>query len=125
MKRLLALVAIALLAAGCTGKADKAQSGAPLNLRTTFSPDPPKQGPETITVTLTDTNGAPIKGADVKISTTMPAMSMTGPAVTGADNGDGTYTAHLRLNYATGWQFAVSAATNGNRAMAVVSKDVQ
>lgn len=124
MKRLLALVAIVLLAAGCTGKADKAQSGAPLNLSTTFSPDPPKQGSETITVTLTDANGAPVKGADVKISTTMPAMSMTGPTVTGSDNGDGTYTAHMMVNYATGWQFAVSAAANGTRATSTVSRDV-
>ena len=124
MKRLLALVAIALLAAGCTGKADKAQSGAPLNLSTTFSPDPPKQGPETITVTLADSSGAPVKGADVKISTTMPAMSMTGPTVTGSDNGDGTYTAHMKLNYATSWKFVVSAASGENKATFVVSKDV-
>ena len=124
MKRLLALVAIALLAAGCTGKADKTQSGAPLSLSTAFSPDPPKQGPQTITVTLTDASGTPVKGADVKISTTMPAMSMTGPTVTGSDNGDGTYTAHMKLNYATNWNFAVSAAANGNRATSTVSRDV-
>ena len=124
MKRLLALVAIALVAAGCAGKADKAQTGAPLNVATAFSPDPPKQGPETITITLTDASGAPVRGADVKISTKMPAMSMTGPTVTGSDNGDGTYTAHIRLNYATGWQFATSAAANGNRATSTVSRDV-
>ena len=124
MKRLLAIAVIALLAAGCAGKADKAQTGAPLNLSTAFAPDPPKQGAETITVTVTDATGAPVKGADVKISSAMPAMSMTAPTVTGSDNGDGTYTAHMKLNYATTWNFAIAVAAGGNKASTTVTRDV-
>ena len=125
MKRVLALVTIVLLAGGCAGKTEKSQTNASLNVATTFAPDPPTQGPETITVTLTDASGAPVKGAAVRISSSMPAMSMTGPTVTGSDNGDGTYTAHMKLSYATSWKFAIAATVNGNKAASVVTKDVK
>jgi len=50
---------------------------------------------------------------------------MSGPSVTAKDNGDGTYTAHVTLQYATNWQFAVSARAGGKKGVAQVTADVK
>ena len=124
MKRILAISSILLLAAGCGAKTGSAQSGAPLNVATAFAPDPPQQGNETITVTVTDSAGTPVKGAAVKIASSMPAMSMGGPTLSATDNGDGTYTAHAKLQ-ATQWKFEVSAASGGKTANQELTVDVK
>lgn len=92
---------------------------------TAFTPNPPKKGTDTLTVTLKDGSGAPVKGATVKIDTAMPSMSMSGPSVSAKDNGDGTYAARLSLQYATGWRFAISAKAAGKTGTAQVTTDVK
>jgi hypothetical protein len=84
-----------------------------LSMSTTFAPNPPHQGPETITVMVKDATGKPVKGAKVKIATNMPSMSMPGPTLTAQDNGDGTYSAQTNLNYSTMWTFTVTASAKG------------
>lgn len=120
MKHVLALAALTLLVA-CGG--GSASNG--LSISTTFSPDPPKQGSETVTVRLQDGAGAPVKGATVHISTTMPAMSMSGPTVVAVDNGDGSYTAKIVVAYATKWVFAISATSGDKNASATVDRDAK
>ena len=130
MKTIIILIAAALIA-GCSSHTTKPQftstvaGPSDLAITTAFAPDPPQKGADTLTVTLKDSTGAPVKGATVKVATTMPAMNMMGPAVTAHDNGDGTYTAALLLQYATSWQFAITAESNGKSGTAQRTADVQ
>ncbi len=94
-------------------------------MATQFAPDPPKQGPETITVTVKDASGNPVKGATVKIGSKMPSMSMTGPNLTATDNGDGTYAAQTNLNYATQWVFEIAVSAAGKNGTVHVTQDVK
>lgn len=119
MKHGFALVALALLAA-CGAK-----TSAPLRVTSIFSPNPPHQGSEAIIVTLRGADGKPVTGASVTISTSMPSMSMAGPSAIANDNGDGTYTAHITLQYPTTWTFHISASANGNTAATDVKRDVR
>ncbi|HVA29547.1 MAG TPA: FixH family protein [Candidatus Baltobacteraceae bacterium] len=120
MKPLLAVTVLLALAA-CGGKATSSQ----LSVTAAFSPNPPKQGSEAIIVSLKDADGKPVTGATVRIVTTMPAMSMTGPNAIAKDNGDGTYTANLVLQYATSWTFDVDAAVGGKSMTAEINQDVK
>jgi ABC-type glycerol-3-phosphate transport system substrate-binding protein len=121
-KRLLITISsLALVASlsACSGKSNDASTSSSgtasgdLTMTTSFSPNPPKQGPETITVTVKNTTGDTVKGATVKIKTNMASMSMSGPTLTATDQGDGTYVARTKLEYATTWTFDVSASANG------------
>ena len=130
MKHAIAMSVALLLLVGCSGKqqtADDQQSAASgdLKVTTTFSPDPPKQGSEALTMTVKDASGAPVKGAVVKVATTMPTMSMSGPSTTATDNGDGTYSATLSLQYATSWHFIVTASDNGKTARSELVQEVK
>jgi nitrogen fixation protein FixH len=118
---LITISSLALIASlvACNGKANDAnasssgKSSGDLTMTTSFSPNPPKQGPETITVTVKNATGDTVKGATVKIETNMASMSMSGPSLTATDQGDGTYVAHAKLDYATTWTFNVSATADG------------
>jgi ABC-type Fe3+-hydroxamate transport system substrate-binding protein len=133
LRRLIVPIALAVMLCACTSKSDtsssttrtQARTAGGLSIAAQFAPDPPKQGPETITVTVKDAAGTPIKGAAVKIATNMPAMSMAGPTLTPADGGDGTYAAQTNLNYATQWVFDISVAANGKNGTVRVTKDVK
>src|SRR6202008_1318141 len=46
----------------------------------TTEPDPPRKGGNTLRVKLTDANGAPISGAEVSATFSMPAMPAMGMA---------------------------------------------
>lgn len=119
--------------AACASKTDTSSSATTTSMQSTgdfsvatqFAPDPPKQGPETITVTVKDASGNPVKGATVKISSTMPSMSMSGPNLTATDNGDGTYAAQTNLNYATQWVFNVAVSAGGKSGTVHVTEDVK
>jgi len=89
-----------------------------------FDPSPPKQGSETIMVSIKDASGKAVKGASVTIATRMPKMSMTGPNLTLQDNGDGTYSAVTNLNYSTTWVFDVNASQAGKSAKAEFDQKV-
>jgi nitrogen fixation protein FixH len=125
------MMLIATLAA-CASKNDtssssttQAQTAGDFSVATQFSPDPPKQGPQTITVTVKDASGNPVKGATVKIASTMPAMSMTGPTLTAIDNGDGTYASQTNLNYATQWVFDIAVSAGDKHETVHVTRDVK
>ncbi|MDQ6826437.1 MAG: FixH family protein [Candidatus Eremiobacteraeota bacterium] len=127
--KIVALVAAALLAASCSSKDKDGQTGSAgasnLRITTAFAPEPPRKGSDILTVTLKDGTGAPVKGAIVQVDTTMPSMSMPGPSVTAHNNGDGTYFARLALQYATSWQFTVSAKAAEKTGTARITADVK
>jgi nitrogen fixation protein FixH len=127
--KLLSFLAILSLFA-VSGAAASADSMSGMNtsalaISTAFDPKPPHQGPETITVTVKDAMGKPVKGAKVKIATNMPSMSMAGPKLTAQDNGDGTYSAQTNLNYAMTWSFAVTASAQGKTVTSTTKVDVK
>ncbi len=127
--KIVALVAAAVLIAGCSSKDKERQTRSTaagnLSITTAFAPESLRKGSEMLTVTLKDATGAPVKGAIVKVDTTMPSMSMPGPSVAAHNNGDGSYSARLALQYATRWQFAVSATAAGKTATAHITADVK
>jgi nitrogen fixation protein FixH len=132
-RRLLVSVVLVATVAACASKTEtsssttavQAKTAGPFSVATQFSPDPPKQGPETITVTVKDASGNPVKAATVKIVTKMPTMSMSGPTLTATGNGDGTYAAQTNLNYATQWTFDISVSATGKSGVAHVTQDVK
>ena len=105
--------------------ADNMAMAGKLNVTAKFNPAPPKQGSETILVSLKDAKGKPVKGARVKVASTMPSMSMSGPSMTAHDNGDGTYSAKTKINFATKWTFDVSASAGKQKGAAHLSADVK
>jgi nitrogen fixation protein FixH len=131
--RLILSVALIVSVSACASKSEtssdttvtQAQSAGPFSVAAQFLPDPPKQGPETITVAVKDAAGNSVKGATVKIVTKMPAMSMDGPTLTATDNGDGTYAVQTNLNYATRWTFDIAISAGGKSGTLHLANDVK
>ncbi|MEO6913917.1 MAG: TolC family protein [Candidatus Baltobacteraceae bacterium] len=96
-----------------------------LAIGATFDPNPPTKGADMLMVRIEDAAGAHVKGAVVKISSSIPSMSMGGPNALAVDNGDGSYTAHLSLQYATDWKFAISVASGGKTARMAIAENVR
>jgi hypothetical protein len=132
--RIATFIVSTVLACGCTSNAGGSGGGggqAPSSstgnssMMITLNPSPPKQGNETITVTLKDATGAAVKGAVVRISTKMPDMAMMGPTLSAQDNGDGSYSAVANLNYQTKWIFDVTASSRNETSTAEFSDVVK
>lgn len=107
MKRI--ILASALVAFGMAAAPLTIPAAQPLNMAVSFSPNPPQQGTETLTVVLTDGARKPVNGALVSIATSMPTMSMGGPTIKATQARAGIYVAKVNLNFATQWKFDVSA----------------
>ena len=132
MRDVIIFAVAALVLAGCsaktgspTGSNAPVSSSGDFSMTLAFDPTPPKQGNETITIALKDSAGNPVKGAVVKIGTTMPQMSMSGPNLTAQDNGDGTYSAVTNMNYATHWVLDVTAVLAAKNAKAEFAMDLR
>jgi hypothetical protein len=95
-----------------------------LAVSASVSPNPPKTGPATIVVTVSE-SGKLIIGAKVTIKTDMPAMGMSGPTLRASDNGDGTYSALTNMTDATTWRLRISAKSGAKTGTATVSLDVK
>jgi nitrogen fixation protein FixH len=95
-----------------------------LAVSASVSPNPPKTGPATIVVTVSE-NGKPVNGAKVTIKTDMPEMAMAGPTLRATDNGDGTYSALTNLTDATTWRLRISAKSGAKTGAATISIDVK
>jgi len=124
MKTIVSL-ALASLAIASSATPTLATSKSGLTVSAAFQPSPPKQGVETIIVTVKDALGRPVKGAIVTVGSNMPTMSMSGPSSKARDNGNGTYTAKTIVNFATKWTFDVVAAAEGQKAHTQLSADVK
>jgi nitrogen fixation protein FixH len=95
-----------------------------LAVSASVSPNPPKTGPATLVVTVSE-SGKPVIGAKVTIKTDMPAMAMPGPTLTATDNGDGTYSALTNLTDATTWRLRIGAKFGAKTGTATVNIDVK
>jgi nitrogen fixation protein FixH len=120
--KLLSLMVLSLaVLTACSGKTPQG----PLSVALSFAPSPPVKGFDVVTVRVTDANGNSVTGARVRIKTTMPMMSMSGPTFTPTDKGAGSYAVRGNLQYATTWVFNVTATANGATGMARVTQDVK
>ncbi len=117
----LMVLSLAALTVSCSGK----PAQGPLTVALSFAPNPSVKGLDTLTVTVRDANGNPVTGAAVRIKTTMPMMSMSGPILTPPDKGAGTYTVRANLEYATTWIFDVAATANGAAGTTRVTQSVK
>lgn len=91
-----------------------------------FNPNPPSaKGTDRIIVSVRDASGKPVRGATVKIATSMPTMAMKGADVVARESSPGTYTANAKLNYATKWAFEITANAKGRSGTAHVEKDLK
>lgn len=84
----------------------------------TTEPTPPRRGSNTIRVRLSDSNGAPISGAEVSVTFLMPAMPAMGMAamrtpVSLTDKGNGIYEGVGQLDSGGTWQVTIVAKKNG------------
>jgi nitrogen fixation protein FixH len=120
--KLLSLMVLSL--AVLTACSEKTGQG-PLTVALSFTPSPPVKGFDVLTVRVADANGNPVTGASVRIKTTMPMMSMSGPNFVPADKGSGIYALRGNLLYATTWIFDVTATANGATGTARVAQDVK
>ncbi len=113
------LTATAVDSTGVTAKSGK------LVVSAVFAPTPPKQGIETIKVTVESPTGKPVTGATVSVATNMPTMSMTGPTLKAHDAGNGVYIAKANLNFATQWTFDVTASSGSQNGTTHLKADVK
>ena len=100
--------------AGAAGAMNAPQAKAEL----TTEPDPPRKGGNTFRVKLTDASGAPISGAEVSATFSMPAMPAMGMAamrtqVPLAEKGSGLYEGPGKLDSGGTWQVTILAKKNG------------
>ena len=100
--------------AGAAGAMNPPQAKAEL----TTEPDPPRKGGNTFRVKLADANGAPISGAEVSVTFSMPAMPAMGMAamrtqVSLAEKSNGLYEGSGKLDSGGTWQVTILAKKNG------------
>jgi len=84
----------------------------------TTEPDPPRKGSNTFRVKLADASGAPISGAEVSVTFSMPAMPAMGMAamrtqIPLAEKGNGLYEGQGKLDSGGTWQVTILAKKNG------------
>jgi len=100
--------------AGAAGPMNAPQAKAEL----TTEPDPPRKGGNTFRVKLTDASGAPIAGAEVSVTFSMPAMPAMGMAamrtqVPLTEKSNGLYEGPGKLDSGGTWQVTILAKKNG------------
>ena len=134
MKIFVASLSLALVLAGCGSSTSSTSapsglmptsSSGDFTMTMSFDPSPPKLGNETILISVRDASGDAVKGADVKATTKMPDMSMTGPSLAFQDNSDGTYSAVINMNYQTKWILDVRATAGGKAGSSKFEQDVK
>jgi RND family efflux transporter MFP subunit len=88
------------------------------NVELSSDPTPPHKGTNVFRVKLTDANGAPLSGAEVSITFSMPAMPAMGMAamripVTLSEKSNGLYEGSGQLESGGTWQVTILARKNG------------
>jgi RND family efflux transporter MFP subunit len=97
---------------------DAGSPGSQVNLELSSEPNPPRKGGNIFRAKLTDTNGAPISGAEVSVTFFMAAMPAMGMAamrtpITLSDKGNGLYEGPGQLESGGTWQVTIFAKKNG------------
>ncbi len=104
---------------GANAGGQSAESVPEASIEFTSDPNPLARGHDKAIVTLRDSKGAPISGAQVTVSFYMAAMPAMGMAAmrakgTGQDQGNGKYTASIELPSGGTWSLTITASKEGH-----------
>jgi multidrug efflux pump subunit AcrA (membrane-fusion protein) len=104
---------------GANAVGQAAEAAPRASIEFTSNPNPLVRGDNKLIVTLRDAKGAPISGAQVKVSfymAAMPAMGMAAMRTQGtADNqGSGAYAANIELPSGGTWSLTITASKGGD-----------
>ncbi len=107
-------IAAVLCAAGCprSGLRDEARE---VDVKLSLQPDPPKVGDVTATIRLTDKDGKPVRGADVKLEGNMNHAGMKPALATAKEADPGTYESTLNLSMGGDWFILIDASLADGR----------
>jgi len=122
-----AIAAVIVATSACTGESDSrapatvvqtVTSAEGLNIRYQSRPDPPESGSNTIEVSVTDRNGAPVTDATVTVVFSMPPMpAMNMPAMRSeaalSPQGSGVYRGNGLLSMSGTWNVEIAVSRNG------------
>ena len=109
-----ALWVLLLGAAGCGAPPPERP---PIEFDWTLRPDPPREGPATLTLNLTDSSGHPVSGADVEVEGNMTHAGMQ-PVFAEATEADaGQYTVPLEFTMAGDWFLLIEATLPDGRSI--------
>lgn len=104
------LAFIGALLAACGTPTPAASS---LNIQFTTNPDPPKVGDVEYIVTIQDSSGKTVEGAEVHVSANMTAMNMGLMTGLATDQGGGRYTLKTKLTQSGEWKFTIQVDKPG------------
>jgi len=109
LKPILALLSAALLIAACSSQASSPDSSdsKPVNIQVESDPNPAVVGDITLTLHITDGNGAPLDGARVDVSvdhSDMTGMTMSGPA---SEQEAGSYAITADFSMSGNWKMTI------------------
>ena len=112
-RRLCGARAVPLAAASPAAARDRA--GPPLDVAWTLRPPSPVVGPATLTVTLRDQTGAPVKGAKVSLEGHMSHPGMAPVLADAVERTAGVYDVSFAFPMQGDWVLLVSATLRGRR----------
>jgi hypothetical protein len=101
-----------LALAACRGQGQELED---VGVALTVAPDPPRIGPATIVVTLSDSEGQPITGAKMSLEGNMNHAGMVPVLAEAAEAAPGRYEAALEFSMGGDWVFLVQATLPDGR----------
>ncbi len=109
----LVLPVFVLLASGACTAPSETSTGVVFNWM--VSPEPPRVGPATITLTPTDTSGVPVEGADLTLEGTMTHPGMPPVFAEAREESPGIYRASFEFTMAGDWVIIIIATLPDGR----------
>lgn len=103
-KSVIALCVCVALAQACGQQSDSVSE---LTLTYEVSPQPPRVGPLTITLTVADASGKPATGVNMKLQGNMSHAGMTPVFADAKETEPGRYSSMMELSMAGDWYFVV------------------
>ncbi len=104
-KRVLTSLLLLLALTACQGSDDDADT----RVKLAVTPDPPLVGQATIVITLSDTDGQPVSGADMELEGTMTHAGMVPVFGKATEQEPGRYEAQLEFTMGGDWVIIVRA----------------
>lgn len=111
---LLVVAAAALAACGASAPMEEAHSDSgDIKIVVESDPAPTTTGDVELLLTITDKDGAPIEGAEVKVQAEHPAMSGMGMSGLATDLGGGKYSIKANFEDSGDWMLTISVHKDG------------
>jgi hypothetical protein len=104
------LAFVGMLLAACGTPTPTANS---LNIQFTTNPEPPRVGDVEYIVTVQDSSGKAVEGAQVHVSANMTSMNMGLMTGVATDQGSGRYALKTKLAQSGEWKFTIQVDKPG------------